>query len=169
MTLARRNAGIGQARGFSLVEVVMALAVTTFCLITILGMLGSGLTETRKSEDVVAAANTADAIIGNWRANPSTLLAPGNTWLTAATTVSPLIYVDANGNATASASGAAYAEIYTIVPENVGASAKGYTDVNGDNIPDLYYITLTLEWPPLAVKNSGPFNTYRVLIAIRPS
>ena len=174
MKLAGKKTRADRARGFSLVEVAMALAVASFCLITILGMLGSGLTQTRKSEDIVAAANTADAIAGNWRANPAGLLAPGKVWIITATPPSGQqptpTYVDANGNAVGGAASAAYAETYSIVPENVGANAKGYTDVNGDNIPDLYYVTLTLEWPPLAVqKGSGQINTYRVLVALRPS
>jgi len=54
--------------GFSLVEVTLALAVTTFCLVVIFGLLPVGINSNQNSIQQTAAANLARTIISDLRA-----------------------------------------------------------------------------------------------------
>jgi type II secretory pathway pseudopilin PulG len=56
---------------FSLVEVVLALAIFTFALVTILGLLGVALGTNKQSSDQIQAANVASLLIATRRASPT--------------------------------------------------------------------------------------------------
>ena len=56
--------------GFSLVEVVIALGVTAFCLLTLMGMLLVGINGNKTSVQQSAAANIAGAVMADLRATP---------------------------------------------------------------------------------------------------
>lgn len=56
--------------GFSLVEVVVALGIITFCVIAILSLFSLGLRNARESESEIRAANLALSIVGRMRAAP---------------------------------------------------------------------------------------------------
>ena len=58
----RRN-----CRAFSLVELVLALGVVTFCLVALFGLLQSGLLEQRQSVDQTRAAYVAQAVLDDFR------------------------------------------------------------------------------------------------------
>jgi uncharacterized protein (TIGR02598 family) len=54
-------------KAFSLVEVVVALGLFAFCVVTIAGLLGVGLRSTRSVVNEGAASNIAESIYGAWQ------------------------------------------------------------------------------------------------------
>lgn len=58
-------------RGFSLVEVVLALGICAFVLVALLGLFSTGLRAGRESEEQVQAANLASQILATRIAAPS--------------------------------------------------------------------------------------------------
>jgi uncharacterized protein (TIGR02598 family) len=58
--------------GFSLVEVVVALAVAAFCLLALLGLLSVGNMNNASSIEQTTAASLAAAVIADLRATPAT-------------------------------------------------------------------------------------------------
>jgi Tfp pilus assembly protein PilV len=59
-------------KAFSLVEVVLALGVISFALLTIMGLFGVGLTIDKESSDKTQAADLAALIFSTRRALPTT-------------------------------------------------------------------------------------------------
>jgi prepilin-type N-terminal cleavage/methylation domain-containing protein len=59
------------ADGFSLVELVIALAVISVTFIGIIGLLGLGLVNDENSSQQTGATNIADSIIADMRSTPS--------------------------------------------------------------------------------------------------
>lgn len=57
----------GPSAGFSLVEVVLALGITSFAILTILGLLGTALQSNRDSEQRLEAANLATLILSQYQ------------------------------------------------------------------------------------------------------
>jgi uncharacterized protein (TIGR02598 family) len=60
-----------QAAAFSLVEVVLALGVTGFCLIAILGLMPVGVQTNRNATSQTAATNIVAAIVADLRTTPA--------------------------------------------------------------------------------------------------
>jgi prepilin-type N-terminal cleavage/methylation domain-containing protein len=58
-------------RGFSLVEVVIALGIVAICLLTLMGLLASGFTRDQSSVEKSIAVNIAGAAVADLRATPS--------------------------------------------------------------------------------------------------
>ncbi len=67
----RRTTGM---EGFSLVEVVLALAVATFCLLPILGLIPIGLTTNQDTVRATTATSLAEAVADDLRATPPSAL-----------------------------------------------------------------------------------------------
>ncbi len=61
---------IARGRGFSLIEVVVALGICSFSLVGIMGLSVIGLRDSRDSEDKIAAADLASIIFSARRASP---------------------------------------------------------------------------------------------------
>jgi uncharacterized protein (TIGR02598 family) len=57
-------------RGFSLVEVTLAIGIASFCLISIFALLSSGLTANRDSSNQTIAADLATSLAADLRAAP---------------------------------------------------------------------------------------------------
>jgi type II secretory pathway pseudopilin PulG len=53
--------------GFSLIEIVIALSITVFAILSILGLLGGALHVNRESEQRIEAANLATKLIAQYR------------------------------------------------------------------------------------------------------
>ncbi|MCE0499341.1 MAG: hypothetical protein LV481_15480 [Methylacidiphilales bacterium] len=60
----------GGRAGFTLVEVVLALGVTTFCLLTMVGLLAVGISTNKSTIQQSIAANIAGAAMADLRATP---------------------------------------------------------------------------------------------------
>jgi uncharacterized protein (TIGR02598 family) len=80
MTLSRTN------KGFSLVEITIALGIAAFCLLSIFALLPTGMNTNRSSVDETIGANLAAAIVADLRATPI--------FATGATTNSPTYGLD---------------------------------------------------------------------------
>ncbi len=117
MTILRRP------RGFSLVEVTLALGIAAFCLVVVFGLMGVGLNTSAFSVEQTAATNVLSAVASDLRMAPDPapkgaaaqtavykLAVPAAVALTATPAVIPLApgYLDANGQPVASANAAAY-------------------------------------------------------------
>jgi Tfp pilus assembly protein PilV len=93
----RRDAG----KAFSLVEVVLAIAVISFSLLTIIGLFSIGLKTNKESSDQTEAADLASLILSTRRAlpgiNEAALPLPAITNVTAPTSNSAPICVAVNG------------------------------------------------------------------------
>lgn len=64
---------VRSTRGFSLIEVVLALGIAAFAIVVIVGLLPVGLKLTRESEDESRAVNILSAIIADRQATPFSL------------------------------------------------------------------------------------------------
>lgn len=62
-----------QTRGFSLVEVTLALGVAAFCLVTVLGLLPVGVKTNQNASQQTMAANILSEIVSDLRATPKTV------------------------------------------------------------------------------------------------
>jgi uncharacterized protein (TIGR02598 family) len=60
-----------RGEAFSLVEVVVALGVVSFALVTMLGLLSVGLNTNKVSSDQIQAANIASLLVATRRASPT--------------------------------------------------------------------------------------------------
>lgn len=60
---------------FSLVEVVVALGIFSFVLVTITGLLSLGLNTNKQSSDQIQAADLASLLLATRRASPNTVIA----------------------------------------------------------------------------------------------
>jgi Tfp pilus assembly protein PilV len=140
--MARKNFPL--IRAFSLVEVVLAIAVCSFALIAILGLFTTGLQSTRESEQQIQAANLASTLISMRMATPTNDIPNLPNFAIPTAALSNLFapvysvptYVGSDGQTTTVANAA-----YLI-------SCQAGTNSNtGNNMAQVY---IMLSWPPQA-------------------
>jgi uncharacterized protein (TIGR02598 family) len=85
------------SRGFSLVEVTLALGLTAFCLMTLFGMLPLGLQLSQSSISQTAAASVLSSVAADLRATSKTSLTSRQYNITFGAT--KLLYFDGDGRA----------------------------------------------------------------------
>ncbi len=85
-------------RGFSLVEVVLALAVAAFALITIMALLPAGLGASKDSSEQTEAMNLAIGVVSDLRQTPTAIAIQDSG--AALTSVSPRYGIDVTKSAT---------------------------------------------------------------------
>jgi uncharacterized protein (TIGR02598 family) len=130
-----RSLVTGQVSAFSLVEVVLALGVTTFCLIALVGLLSVGLTHNRGTLEQAGATAVLSAAVSDLYATPRTappgkaassvqfnITIPANP-VAAATPVTTLYFSGTGQWSTAIQAGSAYR--LTVTP--IVSSAPGTT------------------------------------------
>jgi Tfp pilus assembly protein PilV len=147
--------------GFSLVEVAIALAVASFCLITISGLLSVGLSSSQTSSQESIMANIAGQVADDLRAAP---LAPGS--------VSPFYGIVIPGPPGASTMGLPVGPNNTAAPiyvlanggvtttegQTVTATNADYSVWVGINPPTgtgvgATVVRILITWPPQAAPN----------------
>ena len=133
-------------RAFTLVEIVLALAVLAFCLVSLFGLFSVGLSNSRKSDENTAIAGMSSQVFGVLRAQNTNA---------AGQTVS--FYFDADGQMT---NASAY---YTCDTTFSHASTKGLT--NTYDAP-LLIAQLRFRWP--AQVNPAP-NTNIINLTLPPA
>ncbi|MDE1171472.1 MAG: hypothetical protein PW734_09740 [Verrucomicrobium sp.] len=138
---------------FSLMEVVLALGLISFCLIALMGLLVAGLKNNRQTRSMVDATAAASLLVESLRA--STNNRPVNlpqiplpTGMEVASNTAPL-YVDSGGYLVGSPRDAAFALNYRV-------------QVVDTNL-DICRIYIGLSAPPQAPVNSKERSTYEVL------
>jgi uncharacterized protein (TIGR02598 family) len=151
----RQTAALGNvtsaAKGFSLVEVVVALGLFAFCVVAIVGLLGVALGSTRSVVNETAAINVAESIFGAWavQANPNSAVSLGNI----ATNLPSLsgqseqvVYFNDLG-----------LEVETV---DEASFQMTYTPTVVDEQNRIYRLDLTFRWPPeRAVSTEGAIQT----------
>jgi len=89
---------VRRQRAFSLVEVVLAIAVVSFCLFALLGLMSVGAQASYDSSETVQAATMASLIISERRAAPTNTISPTFPVFPLTNTMSPASsYVAADG------------------------------------------------------------------------
>jgi uncharacterized protein (TIGR02598 family) len=153
LALRRPRHGI---RAFSLVEVVLALGICVFVLVTIMGLYSAGLRVHRESADQIEAANLASLIISSRRAAPtnsSQLAIPAsaltNAFASAYANGTQLTnYIGSDGILTNSAHA-----VYLV------SCRAGTNPMTGPNVSQVY---LMLSKPPTANPNSPSSDHYEI-------
>ncbi|MDZ4787341.1 MAG: type II secretion system protein [Blastochloris sp.] len=130
------------AQGFSLIEVVVALGIMSFALVTLIGPFSVGLQTSKESVEAMQAANLASRLIAERRAAPEskTMEGAGITNLDQEDNFkSNTSYFSRNGAPLGSDSNAGYRLNYRITVDFDG-------DGNPDDsrVPELY---VSVEWP----------------------
>jgi Tfp pilus assembly protein PilV len=152
----RHPLSVTPLRGFSLIEVVIAIGLAAFVLVAIFGLFGIGLKQVGESEWKIDAANAAATVLGQRQIAPDVALSnaplPTLVWsnlpATAATAISGEKNIDATGLET---SGNARFKLRYRIWKDVSQSTNSH----------LVQIHLLLSWPPLAAISNG--NQYDVL------
>ena len=125
--------------GFSLIEVVIALGIFSFCIVAIVGLLPVGMNSVRSVSNENNAFHIASSIEGIWQAAPlgSTITIPNIiTNLPISTSKNATYYFDEFGEPLASSTGASLKMSYTTV--NYTAAGTGNSTT----------VNMTFSWPP---------------------
>jgi uncharacterized protein (TIGR02598 family) len=143
----------GRRRGFSLIEVVIALGVITVGFVAVLAVFPTSLQTGHSAQDETRSAHIAQSIFGSLVAqapsqfnNVQLPLSNGVTQIDLRTTLSPAVtlYADNDGKLINSPTNATYA-----VPIYTNTSVPGFTDPASAN-----QVTVRVLWP--AIPNQGP-------------
>jgi uncharacterized protein (TIGR02598 family) len=125
--------------GFSLVEVVLALAVSAFALITIMALLPAGLGASKDSSAQTEAMNLAIGVVSDLRQTPTALAIADSS--SALTSVSPrygidvtkaatTLYLDSNGNSSTALTAAShYKVMVNLTQPSTGVHTSTYGNV----------------------------------------
>lgn len=162
------------AHAFSLVEVVLALGLTSFCLLAVMGMIPAGLSQNQNSVEKTVAANIACAIVADLRNAPAAGTSPtyGFTLPTAGSASSmangspQVLYFSGEGCVSGSVGAA---------PVTSGSNSSRYRatvgfmpPASGEKAP--YIVRLLVSWPAMGTQSSGwPTNSagsYEVVSAL---
>jgi uncharacterized protein (TIGR02598 family) len=133
-------------RAFTLVEVVVALGVFTFCSVSLVGLFSVGLSNSRKSSEDTAIASMSSQIFDILRAENTNAAGQTLTY-----------YFDVDGQMTNAAS------YFVCDTSFYAASAKGLTDTAENG---LLLAQLRFRWPTQAIP--APY-TNVVNLAIPPA
>ncbi len=128
---------------FSLVEVVVSIGITSFCLITLLALFSVGITATRDSSEELQASHLAQSFIDTRRASPTNSISgfpvpPLPLSGQPATTNSIPVLLTADGEATTTPASALFGLNYRLTPASTA----------GQKTPVLIY--LQFYWPAQA-------------------
>jgi uncharacterized protein (TIGR02598 family) len=132
---------------FSLVEVVLALGVATFCLIAVVGLMPVGVQTNRNAAFQTAATNIMAAIVADLRTTPAAAATSPQFAITFGT--DKTLYFDASGQASAS----------------VGPDSRYRLSITWNSAPTgLNYADLKVTWPasvdPATATPSGVVKTF---------
>ncbi len=140
-------------RAFSLVEVVLALGLFSFCIVAITGLLSVGLGSSRSVVNESSAVNIASSVFGAWdvqRAGTVSLTIPGFFTNLPALSVSGSndFYFDASGVQVESVEGAALQMSYV-------------SDARGQAPAINTVLTLQFAWPVNGATNVQQTRAYQ--------
>ena len=137
-------------KAFSLIEVVIALGIFSFCIVGIVGLLPIAANSVKSVSQESNANNIAESIAGFWQVAPTTGLgnstAGGNFTMgifAVGTTGNQTFYYNNEGSIT-NATDSSLKLVYDVQP------LAGY--------PNSFTVNLTFTWPPNASGNSTTAN-----------
>ena len=136
-------------KAFSLIEVVIALGIFSFCIVGIVGLLPIAFNSVKSVSQESNANNIAESISGFWQvAGTGNSTTGGNFTMgnfTVGTTGNQTFYYNNDG---------------AIVTNVTDASLRLVYDVqNLANFPNTFTVNLTFTWPPNASANSTTATT----------
>ena len=137
------------ATAFSLVEVVLALGVASFCLIAILGLMPVGVQTNRNATSQTAATNVMAAIVADLRTTPAAATTSPQFGITFGT--DQTLYFDASGQASTSLS----------------PDSRYRLNVTWNSAPTgLQYAVLKVTWPaPVDPARASPSGVVKIFAA----
>ncbi len=129
---------------FSLVEVVVAMAVASFAIISLIGLFAYALETTRESSQAILAANAAASMLAVDRATPTNAMAiasplprldqgASNFTLVPSYSLNHAVYLTASGQVTNNIAYATYGLLYSVMPNAITNASQVY---------------VMLYWPP---------------------
>jgi uncharacterized protein (TIGR02598 family) len=131
--------------GFTLVEVMLALAIVSIGLIAILGLLPTGLRSARDAADNTLSATIIQDVFSNIRSQPFGSVDLGNGPLNLNVTGSQILFYDSSGGQTNLA--AAY---YRVV-----------VSFQAQPVPGLSFVQASVLWPAVSANPvTNVFTTY---------
>ena len=154
MSIARTR-----TKGFSLVEVALALGIAGFALIAIFGLLPVGINSNQASIQQTVATNLTTELISDMRQVPRTASITTNTKLSAlspmyaisvpvtATPTTTTIYLDDGGETKPTAATARYKAVVTLVPPAAGTDTATWGSI-------------VISWPAAASTALGSVTTF---------
>lgn len=136
----RARSGPSRDRAFSLVEVVLALAIASFTIISLIGLFALALKTNQESSQTLLAANVVSTVLTESRVSPTNGLSPlprldqsaSNFILTPFQVTTP-IYITGGGQVANNLTNASYGMVYQVQPNAAANSAEVY---------------IMLYWPP---------------------
>jgi uncharacterized protein (TIGR02598 family) len=146
--------------GFSLVEVVIALGVTAFCLISILGLIFAGLQGTQQTSEQTGAVGIATDVIADLKATPTqgTPTSPnfGITIPTTATTTPMTFFIESDGSASSTAASPNFAK----TPDQNARYRVSLGFPQSTTGRSATPVRVMITWPALADPNPGTWPTH---------
>ena len=134
-------------QAFSLIEVVIAIGLFSFCIIGIVGLLPIAANSVKSVSQESNANNIAESIAGFWQVAPTGAPTSGNFTMgnfTVGTTGNQTFYYNSEGSN---------------VDDLTDASLRLVYDVNAlSGYPNSFTVNLTFTWPPNASGNSTTAN-----------
>ena len=155
LPIEKRVRAFGSA-GFSLVEVALAVGITSFCLLTLLALLPTGLRSADAASRQSMAVSLGNGILSDLKATAAYAAANSTTTLpnttryqlgiptTAGTDVQYALYLDENGNVIAPGQ-SQFLAVLTLIPQ----STSGTTAAGGLPKPAVL-AQLVIIWPAVA-------------------
>lgn len=138
----------GLQNGFSLIEIAMALGVAAFCLLTIFGLLSTGLNTNQNDIEQTAATGFVRAIAADLLASGTSANSPIYRFTiptSSSATTSQTVYLAESGSATSIGSGPNYD---TASPSRFRASLYFTPATSGQRNATMVRILMT--WPAFA-------------------
>ena len=136
-----------QPLAFSLIEVVIALGIFSFCIVGIVGLLPIATSSVQSVSNESNANNIAESIAGFWQVAPSGASSGGNFTMgnfTIGTTGNETFYYNNDG---------------AIVENDTDASLRLLYDVQDlPDYPNTFTVNLTFTWPANAPTDSPTVN-----------
>ncbi len=144
--------------GFSLIEVVLALAVATFGIVAMMGLFSTGLAADRQSKSDTLIASMAQREISDLQSQINQgAAASGQLTLTS----TPIVYFDGNGQPPPTASDQYY-RCAVQITDPYSATTPAVTNAS----PNVWMVTLTFAWPSVG-GTAGPFKKV-FYVTLRP-
>ena len=147
------------AKGFSLVEVTLAIGIAGFALLAIFGLLPVGLSSNQASIQQTEAANIVTGIMADLRQVPNAVTLAANT--NTLSSVSPrygidaagagsTVYLDESGALKSAAAQARYKAVVQLTQPSAGQRTATYGSI-------------VISWPAAATNSSGTLKNFVAL------
>ena len=148
------------AKGFSLVEVTLAIGVAGFALLAIFGLLPVGLSSNQASIQQTEAANIVTGIVADLRQVPNAATIAANASLSSlspkygldAAGTGSTVYLDESGALKSTAAQARYKAVVQLAQPSSRSELRTAT-----------YGSIVISWPAAATNSSGTLKNFVAL------